>query len=628
MEISIPMAVVDGWPDLNPETRKLHPEQYGSICTIRSKMDCETAEKILDDLAEQADDLCHIRGHISPVVANLDIDESLFDDYEDPNRANYPLESVVKIFLFQHSTGISQSELARRFRGVSYTYVRFGFPHPLIQQTISHNWRNRFSPEERKFIKEAGRRIGEICDEHGLMGVTDPEPALEPEEIIGTKIEEEQIMDAVERATALGFAEFSADRADNAKHPLEAYFERQGYLNLAKAGTTTLSRRFARLSKRDEVPHGSSHNRTMKKVANPDPQSNLDQYTDGSRPQKWKSIRDVVLPAFHAGVEKQLDEIAGRDREGLRQPVTVAIDITHWNFWPSPYRDPEDVDWHEKPTLVTYDDGTTREVYPKEDYPEMVSGLKESHERGYKFATITVIAKDTPIVVGIEPVRDRRRWESDDIETRTRGEPVDRLLEQAELHVDVHKVFADREFDTHVVRDVIDRRGGQYVIGKKKQARADEEGIRKTVEDPVSDIKVELGTLTVAGRTHDVSFMYVPKDSKKDRNEYIEGDYAIFTTNAKVSPDRAMGLTTQYRRRWQIENEYKSIKNNFLPMCASKDYRNRFLYFVIGVIMYNVWRLANFILRDVVDADLGEKPPLRAGEIVELIGFCLFDPGG
>ena len=125
------------------------------------------------------------------------------------------------------------------------------------------------------------------------------------------------------------------------------------------------------------------------------------------------------------------------------------------------------MDWQEKPTVITYDDGTEREVYPKEDYPEMVSGLKESHARGYKFATVTVIAEDTPIVVGIEPVRDKRRWEPDGIETRTRAELVDRLLEQAEQHVDIHKVFADREFDVHRVRDVIDRRGGNMLSGKR-----------------------------------------------------------------------------------------------------------------------------------------------------------------
>ncbi|WP_440765095.1 transposase [Natronorubrum sp. DTA7] len=583
----------------------------------------DDADEIVAALTEQAEDLCHLRGHIAPIIANLDIDEDWFTGYD--RSSTFSLESVVRMFLYQRVMDISQEELKRRLRGASYVYVRFEMPRPPTQGAISYNWRERFSLDDRLLIKKAARRIRELGEEHDLMGVA---PALDPEEIRGTDIEEETIMDAVGKATELGFDEFSADRASNAKFALEAYFERQGYLNMAKAGTTTPSRRFARLSERDEVPHGSSHNRTMKKVADPNSQTDLDQYTEGQRPPDWKRIRDEVLPAFHAGVEKQLDEIAGRDRKGLQQPVKLAIDITHWNFWPSPFRDENEVDWREKPTLLTYRDGSKREVYPKEDYPKMVSGLKESHERGYKFATVTVIAEDTPIVVGIEPVRDNRWWESDEIETRTRGELVDRLLEQAEQHVDIHKVFADREFDKYEVRDVIDRRGGQYVLGKRVQAKADKEGIRKTASDPVSDVKVEHATLTVDGRTHDVSIMYVPKDTKLDQEEIIEENYAIFTTNAEVSPDRAMALTTQYRKRWQIENEYKSIKNHFLPTCASKDYRIRFLYFVVGVMMYNVWRLANFVLRDEVNVDLGEKPPLRAGEIVELVGFCLFDPGG
>lgn len=69
-------------------------------------------------------------------------------------------------------------------------------------------------------------------------------------------------------------------------------------------------------------------------------------------------------------------------------------------------------------------------------------------------------------------------------------------------------------------------------------------------------------------------------------------------------------------------------KKNFLPPTASKDYRVRFLYFIIAVILYNVWRLANFVLRDEVTVHLGETPPLRAWEIVQLVSRFLFDPGG
>lgn len=113
--------------------------------------------------------------------------------------------------------------------------------------------------------------------------------------------------------------------------------------------------------------------------------------------------------------------------------------------------------------------------------------------------------------------------------------------------------------------------------------------------------------------------MYTP--SKKD-----EDKYAVFTINEHVDNHRAEALLGQYSQRVRIESEYKTIKKHFLPTSASKDYRIRFLYFVIGTLLYNVWRMANFILRDAVDVNLGEHPPILAGELIDLVAFCLFDP--
>jgi hypothetical protein len=42
--------------------------------------------------------------------------------------------------------------------------------------------------------------------------------------------------------------------------------------------------------------------------------------------------------------------------------------------------------------------------------------------------------------------------------------------------------------------------------------------------------------------------------------------------------------------------------------------------------MYNVWRLTNLLVREALSVNLGAKPPLRAGEVVELVGFCLTPP--
>src|SRR5699024_1241112 len=112
------------------------------------------------------------------------------------------------------------------------------------------------------------------------------------------------------------------------------------------------------------------------------------------------------------------------------------------------------------------------------------------------------------------------------------------------------------------------------------------------------------------------SIMYVPSTEE-------EGAYAVFTTNRDVPVEQAEGFVGQYKQRWEIENEYKTIKKHFLPTVGSMDYRIRFLYFVIGVVMYNVWRLTNLLFREAVDVHLGERPPIPAGEFTEILAFCI-----
>jgi len=106
-------------------------------------------------------------------------------------------------------------------------------------------------------------------------------------------------------------------------------------------------------------------------------------------------------------------------------------------------------------------------------------------------------------VLGVEPVRDKRRWEdADEIETTSRGDIVERLLEQAAQHVDIHKAFLDRGFDSLQVRDVLDRRNIQYVVGLTKGSNVDEDNIEEVKTNEVYDGRVCWGTRhTMAGHT-------------------------------------------------------------------------------------------------------------------------------
>lgn len=129
------------------------------------------------------------------------------------------------------------------------------------------------------------------------------------------------------------------------------------------------------------------------------------------------------------------------------------------------------------------------------------------------------------------------------------------------------------------------------------------------------------GSLNYHRRKDELSFIYRKKETSRDTHT------DLLTTNEHVSPDRAMGLAKQYDQRMEIETTYQTIKGNFLPKTNTNDYRLRFSFFIIGALLYNVWRLSNFVLRDNVDGHLGDDPEIPAGEIIEIVAMFMFDPG-
>lgn len=573
----------------------------------------------VDEFRTQAEDLCPVHDHTTRVIANLDIPVDQFTDYDELGKATFDLAPVVRLFLYQHVRGFSQNSLEDRLQGVAYVYIRLGLSRPPSQQTISYNWRRRFSLRERRAIKQAAAAIQEICAEHELGA--EGEPRIHPDKVDDTEIADDLIVDAIEQARTRGLAEFDTKRAANTTYDDILFFERQAFLNLADAGTTTTTatdtRRFERATDREQTPHGDTHLETMKQTACPPEQTRLDDYADGRRPSDWKRIRDEVLAPFHRGVEIILEEVKAQG--GIREPVIAAIDITPWPFYASPYKDDEDVSEDDTSVLIN-----GRERYPREDYPEMVNGLKDYHERGYEMATITIIAEDTPIVLGVEPVRRESNWELDAVGDTSNERIVDRLLEQADQHVAIHKVFCDRGFDAAGVRDAIDRHDITYLIPKCVYPdSAEVEDIEELEQEAVTGVGVVREVPhSFEGREHRGSIMYVESTER-------EGAYAVFTTNRDVPLEQVAGFVTQYERRWRAENEYKAIKKHFLPTVGSTDYRIRFLYFVFGAVMYNVWRLTNLLFRDAVadTVHLGEHPPVKAGEIMEIFVFCLVEPG-
>ncbi|PSP99690.1 hypothetical protein BRC89_03510 [Halobacteriales archaeon QS_4_70_19] len=233
---------------------------------------------------------------------------------------------------------------------------------------------------------------------------------------------------------------------------------------------------------------------------------------------------------------------------------------------------------------------------------------------------LTIVGEAAPIILAVEPVKANSKWESDDATRTPKAEVVDRLLIEAQKHVDLHLVLADRGFDAHAVLDTIDQHGLEYLIPTRTY-RADLEGVAKVEDHPTSDVAVEPDVeLRVDGRCHEVNFLYVPSTSD-------EGEYAVFLSDRDdVAPADVRGLYDRYSRRWTIENEYKQSKQ-FLPTTASADYRVRAFTFVFSCLLYNVWRLADHLLRLEVNGPVRDRPVATAGETIELLA-CVLVPCG
>ncbi|RAW46645.1 transposase, partial [Halorubrum sp. 48-1-W] len=135
------------------------------------------------------------------------------------------------------------------------------------------------------------------------------------------------------------------------------------------------------------------------------------------------------------------------------------------------------------------------------------------------------------------------------------------------------------------------------------------------MEEDDQEVAVESASIHVESGSHPMRLLYVPSTSG-------EGT-AVFATNLRVGPDEAEAFCRRYSRRWQIESEYKSIKGDFLAKTSSKDYRVRLFYFVFAVLLYNIWRLTDFLLKAGVDDEMDYAPVLTAGECAELVASAL-----
>ncbi len=205
---------------------------------------------------------------------------------------------------------------------------------------------------------------------------------------------------------------------------------------------------------------------------------------------------------------------------------------------------------------------------------EKIIGKKP--ERGttwcYKFITIDVINSRSRFTLCALPVL------MDD--ENERADLVVDLIEFARIRLHVRRLLADRGFLSSGVINSMNRLGVEIIIPAKESLNM----IKNSNQEKAPFIK----TNQLMGNCR-ANLIVIERDGKRQG----------FVTNIPLKTSEIVlgeALAEFYRNRWQIETGYRVKEYTFRGKTCSKNYIIRYFYFVLSVILYDCWVLADLLI--------------------------------
>ena len=389
---------------------------------------------------------------------------------------------MLRLYLYKEVTDLNQQAVTNRVQNWPYLRSRFGFDRAPTQQALSYTTRHRFSYTLRRVLSDIAVEIRATSHDHGIhdseLRSPDRNPTPWEVQASSTPIHhyvDEHAPDVISTGLSGVFPGFDTGRRHNAIHSDTKVWEHQLTMSLAdRAGTRSAFRTFNKF--RENSLHHDTHVRAVKKLATPESyQYTFDDFTSDRRlVPDWRRIADTVNPQFSNAVDNLLEII--RPSDVFSEPLVAAIDTVRVPYSVTPYKGEADVEPDDERIVVDKKTGETR--VPKDEYPEMVNGRK-GDGYAYEYATLTIVGRNDPIILAVEPVRHHSKWEGESGESVPWAEIVDRLLEQATELVDIHLMMADKEFENHEVAHVLDQKHEvDYLMPKTR----DSEELKEEVE--------------------------------------------------------------------------------------------------------------------------------------------------
>lgn len=560
---------------------------------------------------------------LADLVANAGL--AIKDDLIPDQRAGWHRNTIgtrawLRAHVLRLAKGWRSKRLADYFAEHSQRAVEYGFHEkgdglarfsasPPSQSRLWEVYNEAFTESVRELCRKAAEEAVEMARANGIPapdGVFQPEDRNVSSERGKQKLTTEKAKEVWQQTKPFVTDTFGLKRAQNAQIHENAFWEQHAFMGMrqdmyAEGGAQS----FAVDTQRERTPTGSNHRIQLQRLDIEEMRSMLRETT-----------RMLIARARHNS------ELSGK--------LTAAIDITKGNPFTG------DRDGH-KDVILGYKGG----------------------EYHYQWATIQIVGHDIPLVLDAVPVT--RGFSRDAI--------VDELLENAlDLVGDIELVMMDREFDSDDIKQVCENHGVYYLNPARKHSseramctRLRQAGMRVHVEEQTTvtgssrkrmylparnrelfatedtppeesdeNLRQELVTdfaeIGEAGGIGDESPFSSLLDDMHEQEGELPGSeedktaYALFETNhPSVSADdgdtedgllaSVRGIVGRYSQRWGIENGYKQLKQ-FRVRTTSKNPAYRFFCFAFAVVLYNVWRIVDLLVKLAIDGENAEYAPM------------------
>lgn len=574
----------------------------------------DDAPALAGAIVYHAGEVCETVDHLWRVLGEVSIPvDGLTDDRQQHKAAN-GTEPMARVYLYQKIYDLAQSEVADRLENRPSLLKTLDLEKAPSQQSLSYAWK-QFGQRTKRTLNAAATGIAQEAVDRGVV-LEERVPIIPDEDDIEEDGDEptvtrehvrKQGTKIVELARRHAFGEFDSHRADNRVYEDEQILDLFTSACLTQGSAHSEGEAGWFLDENDACDD-STFLRVIKQFAMPADQ-------EVAVPLQKQQIEDIVaftevfreylMDAFDTATDNILQTIRYEDPFDDRH-VVAAVDFTHvpYHVWP----------WIDKDDQI-----------PKSTYPPMVSGYVDDGElkHGYTFATITIVGNDIPIILGIEGVKEHSDWEPAETPADSKADVVARLLSRAQQYVDLDEVLLDRGFYARNVRAEIDGRGLLYTMPVPKY-ESDYETIKhiKSKDGVDAAVNHDIPVGIDGDVDHTAEYLYVPATS-----EDADGKYAVFVTNRDhVDADEIAHVTNSYSRRWDIENQYKSVKA-YLPKTSSTDYRVRLFNFTFAALLYNLWRLTDFLVKVGIEREIRSPPVVTAKTFVREVGNSLRKAG-